>query len=74
MTMDFSVPDEIKITMIPYIKEILELFAKHDSSESTAHTPAAEHLFKVNDRTTPLDERQVTIFHNFVAKCLFPTK
>ncbi len=38
MTMDFSVPGQVKITMIPYVMEIIELFAKHDSSKSTAHT------------------------------------
>jgi hypothetical protein len=74
MTMDFSVPGEVKITMIPYIEEILELFAQHDSSKSAANTPAAEHLFKVNEEATSLDQEQATIFHNFVAKCLFLTK
>jgi hypothetical protein len=74
MTMDFSIPGEVKITMIPYIKEIMELFAQQDSSESTANTPAAEHLFKVNNQSTPPNQRQATIFHNFIAKCLFLTK
>jgi hypothetical protein len=74
MTLDFTVPGEVKITMIPYVKEIVHQFTEYDNSESTAATPAAEHLFKVNDETTPLSERQATVFHNFVAKCLFLTK
>jgi hypothetical protein len=74
MTLDFTVPGEVKITMIPYVKEIVNQFTEYDNSESTAATPAAEHLFKVNDETTPLSERQATVFHNFVAKCLFLTK
>jgi hypothetical protein len=74
MTLDFTVPGEVKVTMIPYVKEIVQQFAEFDDSDSTAATPAAEHLFKVNDETTPLTERQATIFHNFVAKCLFLTK
>jgi len=74
MTLDFTVPDEVKITMIPYIKEIVQLFKKHDDSDRTANTPAAEHLFKVNEELSPLTQEQATIFHNFVAKCLFLTK
>ena len=74
MTMDFTVPGEVKITMIPYMKEIVQLFSKFDSSESTAKTPAAEHLLKVNPETKPLTTHQATVNHNFVAKCLFLTK
>ena len=74
MTMDFSVPGEVKITMIPYTKEIIQLFSQFDSSESKANTPAAEHLFKVNLDTKQLPQHQATVFHNFVAKCLFLTK
>ena len=33
MTMDFSVPGEVKITMIPYTKEIIQLFSNFDSSD-----------------------------------------
>jgi hypothetical protein len=74
MTLDFTVPGEVKITMIPCVKEIIKLFAEHDKSLSHANTPAAEHLFKVNEDAICLDEREATVFHNFVAKCLFLTK
>jgi hypothetical protein len=74
MTMDFTVPGQVKITMIPYVREIVELFSDHDPSKSIANTPAAKHLFKVNDEAEPLTQRQATIFHNFVAKCLFLMK
>jgi hypothetical protein len=74
MTLDFTVPGEVKITMIPCVKEIIKLFAEHDKSLSHANTPAAEHLFKVNEDAIRLDEREATIFHNFVAECLFLTK
>ena len=55
--------------MIPYVKEIVE-----DNSKSTAATPVAEHLFKVNKDADSLTEGQMSIYHNFVAKCLFLTK
>ena len=75
MTLDFTVSGEVKITMIPYvIKEIVQQFKDHDKSQSTAATPVAEHMFKVNDDTTPLTERQATVFHSFITKCLFLTK
>ena len=64
----------MKVTMIPYAKEIVQQFQEHDNSTNTAATPAAEHLFKVNEDTTPLTQRQATVFHNFVAKSLFLTK
>jgi hypothetical protein len=74
MTLDFTVPGKVKITMIPHVKEIIKLFAEHDKSLSHSNTPAAEHLFKVNEDTVRLDEREAAVFHNFVAKCLFLTK
>jgi hypothetical protein len=57
MTLDFTVPGEVKITMLSYVKEIVNKFKQHDTSISTANTPAAEHLFKVNKSTTSLPEQ-----------------
>jgi hypothetical protein len=56
MTLDFTVPGEVKITMIPYVNEIVKLFSEYDNSEYIANTPAAEHLFKINDNTKPLTQ------------------
>jgi hypothetical protein len=39
MTLDFTVDGEVKITMIPYVKEIVQQFKEHDNSTSTAATP-----------------------------------
>jgi hypothetical protein len=59
----------------PYgIMKAALLFKEHDKSISTAAIPAAEHLFKVNEDTTPLTERQATVYHNFVTKSFFLTK
>jgi hypothetical protein len=54
MTLDFTLPGQVMITMIPYVEEILQLFSGHNKSESTARTSAAEHLFKVNEETESL--------------------
>jgi hypothetical protein len=74
MTLDFTVPRKVKITMIDYVKDMMLLFFDHDKSDSTAKTPAAEHLFRVNNASTSLTQEAATIFHNFVAQCLFLTK
>ena len=74
MTLDYSTPGEVKITMIPYVKEMVKLFEQYDPTEKTATTPAADHLFQVRDDCADLSERQSTVFHNFVAKSLFLTK
>jgi hypothetical protein len=71
MTLDYSTPGQVSIIMIKYIEEILQLYSEHDNNNSTAKTPAAEHLFKVNEEAPSLTQDQATIFHNFVAKCFF---
>jgi hypothetical protein len=53
---------------------MLLLFSDHDKSDSTAQTAVAEHLFRVNDASTSLTQETATMFHNFVAQCLFLTK
>jgi hypothetical protein len=74
MTLDLSALGEVKVTMIPYIKEIVDLFRKHDDTDRIAATPASDHLFKVNDDTESLGTKKANVFHHFTAKCLFATK
>ena len=74
MTLDFNVPGEVKITMILRVKEIVKLFSEHDNSESVSAAPAAEHLFKVDEDALSLTQGQMTVCHNFVAKCVFLAK
>jgi hypothetical protein len=44
MTLDFSVPGECRVSMLPYVKEIIDGFTTYSGDEKTAKTPAAEHL------------------------------
>ena len=74
MTLDFSISGEVKITMTPYIREVIEDFSKYDPGSKTACTPAADHLFKVRDDVKPISENLAQTFHTFVAKSLFATK
>ena len=72
MTLDFSLDNKVQIRMEDYIKNMLsELPANMDG---TATTPAAEHLFKINDTPTYLNENDAMFFHHNVAKLLFLCK
>ena len=72
MTLDFLLDDKVQISMEDYIKNMLaELPADMDGM---ATTPAAEHLFKVNETPTYLDEKDAMFFHHNVAKLLFLCK
>ena len=74
MTLDYTVPGEVKVMMIPYVKEIISKFSKYIKSEKMVKTPAVQHLFQVNENVIALPEKQAEIFHTFVAKSLFVTK
>ena len=74
MQLDFSTPGELKLTMVPYIEAMLTEYHKHDEKSTTAKTPAALHLFQVDNKATPLSEDAAAVFHTFMAKALFLTK
>jgi hypothetical protein len=73
MTTDFSIKGKVMIKMDDYVDNIL-LEAREDM-EGVATSPAAEHLFKVND-TDPdgLSEKDAQYFHTMTAKLLFLSK
>jgi hypothetical protein len=74
MTLDFNVPGQLKVSMFPYVKEIVNEFMKLNGDLKTAITPAADHLFKIDNEARKLTEEMGKGFHNFAAKCLFLTK
>ena len=74
MTIDYRVKGQVTFSMVAYIEEIIRLFSKYDDTTKTASTPAAEHIFRVNNDSPKLPKERLTIFHHFVAKCLFVTK
>jgi hypothetical protein len=45
-----------------------------DMLDGSGTTPAAEHLFKVDEEGTPLDEAKADLFHSVTAKILFLCK
>ena len=72
MNLDFSLDNKVQISMEDYIKNMLaELPADMDR---IATTPAAEHLFKINETPTYLDRKDAMFFHHNMAKLLFLRK
>jgi hypothetical protein len=72
MTLDYSEKGKVKIKMVDYVEKMLaDLPTEMDG---TAPTPAANHLFTVNDNQTKVDEQKAQFFHTYVAKTLFLCK
>jgi hypothetical protein len=71
MVFDFSQPGEVVISMIDYMKKIVDEFPYPISG--TAYTPAAEDLF-AEGKGPALDSEKAQIFHTWVAKALFACK
>ena len=72
MMLDFSLPGKVQIRMEEYIKNMLAELPEDMAGLAT--TPAAEHLFKINDTPTHLTDEAAMLFHHNVAKLLFRCK
>ena len=74
MTLDFSTPGTVQITMIDYIHAMLDELPE-ELKKGVAVTPAADHLFKVNnDNPELLNKEDKDVFHRNTAKLLFLSK
>ena len=72
MDRDFEERGVVKVSMIPYVQDIIKNFPE-EIGISTAATPAAEHLFLArNEQETKLlpEEQAINFYHN-IAKLLF---
>jgi hypothetical protein len=71
MDLDFANKGEVKITMIDYLKGVLEDFP--EIIMGSARTPADNHMFTVREDTKKklLDESRTTVLHHSVAQLLF---
>jgi hypothetical protein len=72
MTLDYSTPGQVSIHMDDYISNLFEE-APADMA-GTATTPAADHLFSVNETPDYLDDVTSELFHHLTAKLLFLCK
>jgi hypothetical protein len=75
MTLDYSIPGQVKITMIDYVDEILAAFDKAEPKGGGTKTSAApDSLFKVDEDCDKLAQAKAVEFHNLVANTLYATK
>jgi Reverse transcriptase (RNA-dependent DNA polymerase) len=73
MTLDVSCSGKLAITMKDYINNIIDNLP--DDMTGTTSTPAANHLFEVNDLNPEhLTEENSVKFHRYAAKLLFLCK
>jgi hypothetical protein len=72
MTLDYSMPGTVKVIMTDYIEKMLR--ETDDIFPGTSNTPAANHLFTVNDTATKIDTADADFFHYLTAKLLFLCK
>ena len=71
LTLDFQNPGEIWITMIDYLKVVVQDLPKVIIGRSTR--PAVNHMFQVSheENQTLLDKQRATAFHHTVAQLIF---
>jgi hypothetical protein len=75
MTLDYSVPGQVIITMLNYVDEILAAFDKAEPKDGGTKTSAApDSLFKVDEDCEKLAQANTVEFHNLVANTLYATK
>jgi hypothetical protein len=72
MTLDYSKKGKVKIKMLDYVENMLA--DRPSEMDGEAPTPAANHIFTVNDNQEMVDEAKAQFFHTYVAKTLFLCK
>ena len=70
MTLDYNKPGKVKTDMTKYIQTNI-LDDLPDILNGTAVTPAANHLFEINEDFKNLDKSTAELFHHIVAQLLF---
>ncbi len=72
MTIDYSTDGKVVIRMEDYVEEMLQDLPEDMAGSAT--TPAAEHLFQVNEDAEALSSEDSDLFHSVTAKLLLPRK
>ena len=74
MTIDYSMPGNVMITMYDYLQDIIATLPEGLQSNRTFATPAGDHLFTIDDSGEKLNAKDSETFHKYVAKLLFAAK
>ena len=70
MRIDYSKPGKVMFDMSDYVANVLSEVPE-DMLKGNAATPAAAHLFEVNEDAEPLDKERAEQFHQDVMKLMF---
>jgi len=73
MTIDFSKVGKVIFSMHDYVHNLI-VEAPDELLKGIATTPAASHLFTVNEKAEKLDDEKSEIYHHLVAKILYLSK
>ena len=73
MTLDYSKKGKIQFQMFDYIGNMFKEFPE-EWLDGPAATPAANHLFEVNDEADKLSETESLLFRHHTAKLLYLSK
>jgi hypothetical protein len=72
ITTDDSEAKKVKFTMYDYLEDILSEMP--DGMNGTSPTPANHRLFKVDEDSPPLNEKESDFFHRTTTRLLFAAK
>jgi hypothetical protein len=72
MTLDYGEKGKVKIKMLDSITKLLADLP--EEMDGVAPTPAASHLFTVDENSPKVDEKRAQFFHTYVTKTLFICK
>ena len=70
MKIDFSEPGKVVFSMLDYIQQVLD-DAPDELLKGASTSPAANHLFNVNEDCTKLDPATAILYHHIVAQLLY---
>ena len=72
MTIDYSEDGKVKFLMADFVEGILD--EAPSDMDGTAASPAANHLFTVDEKAEKLDGRRADLYHRLTAKLLYLSK
>ena len=73
MTIDYSKDEKVSFDMTEYLQQIIDE-TPEELLKGSVSSPAANHLFQVNDEAEKLDPATAIIFHHLVAQLLYLAK
>jgi hypothetical protein len=75
MTLDYTLPGRVKITMFEFLEEVIVAFDNADPKGGGTKTSAVpSDLFKIDEDCHKLSPKKSKEFHNIVVKMLYATK